>query len=233
MQDVDPLLGPLQSNGGPTFTHEPLPSSPAIDMGHPGISFDPTRFDQRGFPFVRVVGGRIDMGAVEVQSTPNFADFDGDFDIDGADFLAWQRGFGASAPNANKSDGDADNDQDVDGEDLSVWQRQFGQPTSLLAAVSETQANPNNTDALATDASPIDAAMALEWSISAKENHISELSAVVENSIDEFFATNKTPGPLLPSQQRSSEFDADTTDVEAKETGVLWLDEELLESLLG
>lgn len=27
----DPMLGPLQDNGGPTFTHMPLPGSPAID----------------------------------------------------------------------------------------------------------------------------------------------------------------------------------------------------------
>ncbi len=30
---VDPLLGPLQDNGGPTATHQPLPGSPAIDAG--------------------------------------------------------------------------------------------------------------------------------------------------------------------------------------------------------
>jgi hypothetical protein len=31
--NTDPLLGPLQDNGGPTFTHELLPGSPAIDAG--------------------------------------------------------------------------------------------------------------------------------------------------------------------------------------------------------
>ncbi len=30
---VDPLLGPLQDNGGPTLTHALLPGSPAIDAG--------------------------------------------------------------------------------------------------------------------------------------------------------------------------------------------------------
>src|SRR5947209_8080982 len=29
----DPMLGPLQDNGGPTFTMAPLPGSPAIDAG--------------------------------------------------------------------------------------------------------------------------------------------------------------------------------------------------------
>lgn len=31
--NVDPLLGPLQENGGPTLTHALLPGSPAIDAG--------------------------------------------------------------------------------------------------------------------------------------------------------------------------------------------------------
>ena len=32
----DPLLGPLQDNGGPTLTHALLPGSPAIDQGSSG-----------------------------------------------------------------------------------------------------------------------------------------------------------------------------------------------------
>src|SRR5262249_37311881 len=31
---IDPLLGPLQDNGGPTRTHALLPGSPGIDGGH-------------------------------------------------------------------------------------------------------------------------------------------------------------------------------------------------------
>lgn len=41
----DPLLGPLEDNGGPTLTHALLVQSPAIDHGSPS-SFPPT--DQRG-----------------------------------------------------------------------------------------------------------------------------------------------------------------------------------------
>src|SRR6185295_11440420 len=44
--DIDPLLGPLQNNGGPTDTHALLPGSPALDAG---ISGGPNT-DQRGFP---------------------------------------------------------------------------------------------------------------------------------------------------------------------------------------
>src|SRR5262249_60978306 len=36
---IDPLLGPLVDNGGPTFTHALLPGSPAIDQGNSGGVF--------------------------------------------------------------------------------------------------------------------------------------------------------------------------------------------------
>jgi type II secretory pathway pseudopilin PulG len=71
--NTDALLGPLQDNGGPTFTHALLPGSPAIDAGDPSFT-PPPFFDQRGGPaFERVVNGRIDIGSFEVQgstSTP-------------------------------------------------------------------------------------------------------------------------------------------------------------------
>jgi len=62
---TDPMLGPLQNNGGPTFTHLPASNSPAIDAGDPTLGMD-----QRGSGFVRVMNGRIDIGAVEAQATP-------------------------------------------------------------------------------------------------------------------------------------------------------------------
>src|SRR6478672_7939018 len=64
--NTDPMLGPLQNNGGPTFTHELLTGSPAIDAGDPNFT-PPPFYDQRGTPFVRVFNGRIDIGSFEVQ----------------------------------------------------------------------------------------------------------------------------------------------------------------------
>ena len=62
---VDPRLGPLQDNGGQTFTHALLAGSPAINSGDPSV---PNGFDQRGDSFPRVRGGRADVGAFELQS---------------------------------------------------------------------------------------------------------------------------------------------------------------------
>ena len=52
LSNTDPLLGPLQDNGGPTFTHALLAGSPAIDGGNPAGCTDPwgnpLTTDQRG-----------------------------------------------------------------------------------------------------------------------------------------------------------------------------------------
>jgi hypothetical protein len=75
--NLDPMLGPLKDNGGPTKTHAPLVNSPAIDQGKrdtiPALT---TNVDQRGS--TRPVndaavtnganGDASDIGAVEIQS---------------------------------------------------------------------------------------------------------------------------------------------------------------------
>jgi parallel beta-helix repeat protein/predicted outer membrane repeat protein len=65
--NTDPMLGPLQNNGGPTFTHDLLAGSPALDAGNPSFTPPPST-DQRGY--ARIFNGRIDIGALEVQPTP-------------------------------------------------------------------------------------------------------------------------------------------------------------------
>jgi hypothetical protein len=142
--NVDPMLGPLADNGGPTLTHALLAGSPARNAGDPTFT-SPPAFDQRGSGFARVSGGRIDMGAYEEQTVvapPDSADFDVDGDVDGRDFLAWQRGFGIAAPHAVKLDGDADDDTDVDGNDLAIWQDQYGDPEDLVALSDDTTESP-------------------------------------------------------------------------------------------
>ena len=66
---TDLQLGPLQDNGGPTFTHEPGPNAPPVNAGDPNF-VPPPDFDQRGAGFPRVVGGVIDIGSVERNPVP-------------------------------------------------------------------------------------------------------------------------------------------------------------------
>jgi hypothetical protein len=64
--NINPLLGPLQDNGGPTKTMALLPGSPAIDAGD---NTDAPEWDQRGpgYPRITARDPVIDIGAFEVQ----------------------------------------------------------------------------------------------------------------------------------------------------------------------
>ena len=64
------------------------------------------------------------------------ADFDSDGDIDGEDFLIWQRGLGATGQTSN-ANGDADGNGTVEGSDLEFWKDQFGGASSIVGAVPE------------------------------------------------------------------------------------------------
>ena len=69
-------------------------------------------------------------------TNPSNGDFDGDGDVDGADFLTWQRGLGLTGqPDATT--GDADDDGDVDADDLVLWKSRFGGSPSAVSAVPE------------------------------------------------------------------------------------------------
>jgi hypothetical protein len=70
---LNPLLGPLQNNGGPAtgatgstqplLTRAPLAGSPVINAGVNAAVPPGTTTDQRGA--LRIIGGRVDIGAVE------------------------------------------------------------------------------------------------------------------------------------------------------------------------
>jgi hypothetical protein len=63
-------------------------------------------------------------------------DFDDDGDVDGRDFLIWQRGFGSGTTLA---EGDGNGDGAVDEADLAIWQDQYGMagPLTSLASIPE------------------------------------------------------------------------------------------------
>ena len=70
------------------------------------------------------------------------ADGDKDDDVDGADFLLLQRGFGfgnldtflGSTLSATQSEGDYDNNNVVNGDDIAAWANEYGLPAPLGAA---------------------------------------------------------------------------------------------------
>lgn len=67
---VDPKLGPLADNGGPTETMALLAGSPAIDHG---ATIPSITTDQRGGPRPQPPGGAYDIGAYEVGAVVDMA----------------------------------------------------------------------------------------------------------------------------------------------------------------
>jgi len=67
-EPIDPLIGPLQDNGGPSPTHALLPGSPAIDAGNTSNDTDQRGVDRPDDDSLR------DIGAFELVSVHDFGD---------------------------------------------------------------------------------------------------------------------------------------------------------------
>ena len=129
---INPMLGPLADNLGPTKTHALLPGSPAIDTGHPVFIIFPP-IDQRGEPFARVfngdgIGKRTGRYRV-VRAAATSAVLDGRF------FPRWRvqtqritscggKPWVLDVPKYSGADGDGDGV--VDQDDYGVWRAHFG-----------------------------------------------------------------------------------------------------------
>jgi hypothetical protein len=89
-----------------------------------GILFEFSRFginDKGQIAFVAISGGQQVVVRADPLATIT-ADFDDDNDVDGADFLFWQAGFGLAA-GADREDGD----------DYAIWAAQFGLSSAMLS----------------------------------------------------------------------------------------------------
>jgi hypothetical protein len=222
----DAMLGPLADNGGPTLTHALMPGSPAIDAGDPSIA-SPPEFDQRGSGFDRVSGGRIDIGAYEVQSTVLPGDFDLDGDVDGRDFLMWQRG---------------DSPMQLSASDLNDWQEHYGttpgplvarlaihdpdEPESLLESATE--------DPFTSYWAAIDAALELSLFRDAEDgSEAAPLSAIsVEQEANLYLAFEYDT--ILQHGRVTEKFDFGFNDSNGnEELPSEWLVEKLLERVFG
>jgi len=148
---INPLLGPLANNGGPTMTHALSPGSPAIDMGDP--NFDPDDpdgnpmtddampYDQRGEPFVRVYDGdgaggpHIDIGAFERQPNPLPGDYNFDGKVSAADYTTWRN----TLDSTNDLRADGDENGQITQNDYQVWKDNYGNtlPPPGTAATAE------------------------------------------------------------------------------------------------
>jgi hypothetical protein len=81
--------------------------------------------DERGAPFTRVFGGRIDIGAVEYEPAWFLAgDYNGNGIIDAVDFTVWRDALDSHVTTGGSGDGNGDGI--VNQLDYDVWRTNFG-----------------------------------------------------------------------------------------------------------
>jgi hypothetical protein len=161
--DSTVLTGPLEdirpadiARVGFLFDDDDNPATPSVEMSlHDIITTDPNydgsgrldiRYGQGPRGEIYIVNKRNGWVYLVSNSLPaasSTADFDGDGDVDGADFLVWQRGAGAGT---TKLEGDANGDQVVDAADLTIWRAEFGYPNQ---AASQPTPEPSSAAMLA------------------------------------------------------------------------------------
>jgi hypothetical protein len=119
-------VGHFQVSDGPGFIGAQFQIAGATHYGYVGYEGVGNPADGEGHVYAlayeNTPGAAITAG--DGMSAAN-ADFDGDSDVDGEDFLIWQRGFGLTGETTN-ANGDADGSGAVDAADLDVWKGAFG-----------------------------------------------------------------------------------------------------------
>ena len=141
---VDPLLGPLADNGGPTLTHALLDESPAIDAGDDSYAVGSN--DQCGRPRIY---GTVDIGAFEfvIPGDLNFDECVGSGDLD-----IIRANWGRSVPRGSLRDGDAVPDGVVNSNDLDLIRGNWGQSHCAAAEAPATKAPPQKALEVGSDA---------------------------------------------------------------------------------
>jgi hypothetical protein len=214
---IDPRLGPLADNGGPTLTHALLPESRAINAGDPaampGVDGAPLN-DQRGAPFTRIYDGRIDIGAFERQPTEFIlGDFDSDSIVSAADYVLWRKSLGTFGAPAEPVDQRGNADDMVDSWDYNLWRANFGRVHSV--AESETAvatSNPLNEGIPLTDqnANHSDSQKLIASTSSPRPTHVPRL-----RNAEPFVPVRRAAliGWLSAMEDHQSDFPSSTTEV--------------------
>lgn len=132
---------PLGAGSGAINAGDPL-----LDAGVGGVPIH----DQRGAPFIRVFGGRIDIGAVETISHDFLpGDFNGDQIVDAADYSRWRDELGS--PDNVTADGNGDGA--VDERDYLVWKYNFGTELALSPPLRSVDSGGGSLTSAATEVS--------------------------------------------------------------------------------
>lgn len=132
-------LTEFKTNGATTLNG----GGTVLDLGTPvTLASGALALSDFGFQY-KLSNGDVKNGIVKFGTIPTFnlggGDYNNDGKVDGADFLAWQRGFGSSVTPGSGADGSGNGV--VDAADLTIWKGSFGNATATgevaAAAVPE------------------------------------------------------------------------------------------------
>ena len=118
----------VNANGVPTVGAVQLGTVNTLDHPYEPVPFGFDVYAEFGKELALPLLGNFDppvAAETAPQETEPSADFDGDNDVDGADFLSFQRNLGRA--NASPSQGDSNGDGQVNAGDLGVWKETFGE----------------------------------------------------------------------------------------------------------
>ena len=151
---IDREIGGL----APEQVYEPLSDPSFVGLGgqvrYLGLKMDLNNTNQFNYGWIGIrIDNEADATGTVVgygyESTPGVAilagdagpfvanaDYDDDGDVDGADFLVWQRAFGSTVANGTGADGNGDGT--VNAGDLSLWEGQFAAGATVAESISGT-----------------------------------------------------------------------------------------------
>ena len=172
----DDTVSVLQNLGDGTF-------SPQLTyaVGQNPFALTAADFDKDGRVDVAVAGDAMWVLFNLEPPVPPPGDFDGDQDVDGADFVVWQTHFPTTS-GATVETGDADGDGDVDGADFVVWQTNFPTTAPLGGTVDPILANPPSSGASAPEDLPgLESKREIEPEVASVRKGLSSSKSVVDD----------------------------------------------------
>ena len=104
----------------------------------------------QGVPYGTILTETLGSANLKIEEGDFDAIYDGeqfvfDGDVDGSDFLTWQRNFGfGSGQYATRQHGDANGDRTVDSADLAIWQANYGAGTDPLIGAAAAVPEPSS-----------------------------------------------------------------------------------------